>query len=288
MHLLLRSCSSRSHPSLPSLGHPSDWGQVGEEPRGPGPLQELTDTATILLRSSATRCSLITILLLLPVFFLRSASRPRPNPKTTSDAWVCDRVWLELLGETGRRERGKTRGTGRRGGHVRKGKQPLILIVELQLTTSLIFYTHFPRFLSDQSAAELILRSCYFAISHIGDQDGINCWCGSWEPLNLSAFVSRGQAEIWGTFSRWNLIRKPRDDALSRARLRVNEESIVKLLVALSAQPSLTRKFRSFWGKPMCKWHQAWWLNIFLTFSVLVKNSHLCPSSAEDEDFSNS
>jgi hypothetical protein len=227
---------------------------------------------------------LITILLLLPVFFLRSASRPRPNPKTTSDAWVCDIVWLELLGETGRRERGKTR--GKEGGHVRKGKQPLILSgANSRLRW---FSTHFPRFLSDQSAAELILRSCYFAISQIGDQDGINCWCGSWEPLNLLAFVSRGQAEIWGTFSRWNLIRKPRDDALSRARLRVNEESIVKLLVALSAQPSLTRKFRSFWGKPMCKWHQAWWLNIFLTFSVLVKNSHLCPSSAEDEDFSNS
>merc|ERR1719411_1128575 len=35
------------------------------------------DTA-ILLRSSATRSSLFTILLLLPVFFLRSSSRPGP------------------------------------------------------------------------------------------------------------------------------------------------------------------------------------------------------------------
>jgi len=43
-----------------------------------GPKQELARLNAILLRSSATRSSLITILLLQPVFFLRSASRPRP------------------------------------------------------------------------------------------------------------------------------------------------------------------------------------------------------------------
>jgi len=247
-----------------------------------GPFQELAEPPKILLRSSATRCSLITILLLLPVFFLRSASRPRPNPKTTSDAWVwCDIVWLELLGETGRRERGKTR--GKEGGHVRKGKQPLILSganSRLRWFSTRIFLDFYLTRVRPNSFWDLVILRYLILETRME--------CGSWEPLNLLAFVSRGQAEIWGTFSRWNLIRKPRDDALSRARLRVNEESIVKLLVALSAQPSLTRKFRSFWGKPMCKWHQAWWLNIFLTFSVLVKNSHLCPSSAEDEDFSNS
>jgi len=246
-----------------------------------GPFQELAEPPKILLRSSATRCSLITILLLLPVFFLRSASRPRPNPKTTSDAWVwCDIVWLELLGETGRRERGKTR--GKEGGHVRKGKQPLILSganSRLRWFSTRIFLDFYLTRVRPNSFWDLVILRYLILETRME--------CGSWEPLNLLAFVSRGQAEIWGTFSRWNLIRKPRD-ALSRARLRVNEESIVKLLVALSAQPSLTRKFRSFWGKPMCKWHQAWWLNIFLTFSVLVKNSHLCPSSAEDEDFSNS
>merc|ERR1719331_3738836 len=42
---------------------------------GPGPERELTGTAAILLRSSATRSSLITILLLQPVFFLRPWAR---------------------------------------------------------------------------------------------------------------------------------------------------------------------------------------------------------------------
>ena len=42
-----------------------------------GPAQELTQPCKLL--SSAARSSLITILLLQPVFFLRSASRPGPN-----------------------------------------------------------------------------------------------------------------------------------------------------------------------------------------------------------------
>jgi len=42
---------------------------------GPGPERELTGTAAILLRTSATRSSLITILLLQPVFFLRPWAR---------------------------------------------------------------------------------------------------------------------------------------------------------------------------------------------------------------------
>merc|ERR1719220_1761158 len=42
---------------------------------GPGPGWELTGAAAFLLRSSATRSSLITILLLQPVFFLRPWAR---------------------------------------------------------------------------------------------------------------------------------------------------------------------------------------------------------------------
>jgi len=44
-----------------------------------GPWTGAHQTSAILLRSSATRSSLITIHLLQPVFFLRSASRPGPN-----------------------------------------------------------------------------------------------------------------------------------------------------------------------------------------------------------------
>merc|ERR1711879_216831 len=49
-----------------------------EQLRHWGPEQELTPWRHSLL-SSATRSSLITILLLQPVFFLRSASRPGPS-----------------------------------------------------------------------------------------------------------------------------------------------------------------------------------------------------------------
>jgi hypothetical protein len=70
-------CYQSSHQqSLPgSPGTPSLWGQSSQAVSGSGPQQELSDSA-ILLRSSATRCSLITILLRLPVFFLRPSSRP--------------------------------------------------------------------------------------------------------------------------------------------------------------------------------------------------------------------
>jgi hypothetical protein len=42
---------------------------------GPGPERELTGAAAILLRASAARSSLITILLLQPGFFLRPWAR---------------------------------------------------------------------------------------------------------------------------------------------------------------------------------------------------------------------
>jgi len=78
-------CNQSSHQlSLPgSPGTPSLWGQSSQAISGSGPQQELSDTAAILLRSSATRCSLITILLRQPVFFLRPTSRPG------SVTWQC-------------------------------------------------------------------------------------------------------------------------------------------------------------------------------------------------------
>merc|ERR1719310_2322823 len=63
---------------------------------GPGPGRELTGAATFLLRSSATRSSLITILLLQPVFFLRPWARRKLKTGTgtvvigqrlSGDAW---------------------------------------------------------------------------------------------------------------------------------------------------------------------------------------------------------
>ena len=63
---------------------------------GPGPGRELTGAAAFLLRSSATRSSLITILLLQPVFFLRPWARRKLKTGTgtvvigqrlSGDAW---------------------------------------------------------------------------------------------------------------------------------------------------------------------------------------------------------
>jgi len=63
------------------------YGRVFTRRDEEGPVQELAfSSITVLLRSSATRSSLITIHLLQPVFFLRSASRPGKLGK--SDGWL--------------------------------------------------------------------------------------------------------------------------------------------------------------------------------------------------------
>jgi hypothetical protein len=64
---------------------------------GPGPGRELTGTAAILLRSSATRSSLITILLLQPVFFLRPWAR-RKLKTGTGTVVIGQRQWRCLIG----------------------------------------------------------------------------------------------------------------------------------------------------------------------------------------------
>merc|ERR1719192_23219 len=59
---------------------------------GPGPGRELTGAAAFLLRSSATRSSLITILLLQPVFFLRPWAR-RKLKTGTGTVVIGQRQW---------------------------------------------------------------------------------------------------------------------------------------------------------------------------------------------------
>jgi len=63
----------------------SDHGRNFTRSEEKGPVQELAISYIILL-SSATRSSLVTIHLLLPVFFLQSASRPGKLQK--SDGWL--------------------------------------------------------------------------------------------------------------------------------------------------------------------------------------------------------